>query len=105
MMMSIWLEGRTNLQGSVGYRHRVAFNMFHHLRNANFQRLYWTRYLQLLGTGMLQFHLQSDFYVFTPAKSKYADSAGAVEKIHPMMFSDSKFPTERAHINGIWTVL
>jgi len=42
--------------------------MFHHLRNANFQRLSWPRYLQLLGTGMLHLHLQSDFYVFTPAK-------------------------------------
>lgn len=65
MMMNIWLEGRTHLQGSVGYRHWIALNMFHHLSNANFQRLYWPRYLQLLGTGMLQLHLQSDFYVFT----------------------------------------
>lgn len=53
---------------------------------------------------MLQLHLQSDFYVFTPAKIKYTNSAGAVERIHSMMLSDCNFPIERAHINGTWTV-
>ena len=81
-------------QGSVGYRHWVALIMSHHLRNANFQRVYWPRYMQLFGASMLQSHLQSNFYVFTPAKNKYTNSAGAVEKIHPILLSDSNFPIE-----------
>lgn len=50
--------------------------------------------MQLLGASMLQLHLQSDFYVIIPAKSKYTKSAGAVEKIHPILLSDSNFPVE-----------